>query len=61
MWGFRRVLACFPDRFHVEIYIVPDGFYVESVRFLEVSFVLSAPLGEVGWRARWLWVRWGRV
>jgi hypothetical protein len=36
---FGRVLACFPARFHVEIYIKPDGFHVEILRFY-VGFVL---------------------
>ena len=36
---------CFPDRFHVEIYIEPDEFYVGILRFLiTLSYVFVAVL-----------------
>jgi hypothetical protein len=45
---FERRFPCFPDRFHVEIYIVPDRFYVVILRFLDHASMCERDVRQEG-------------
>jgi hypothetical protein len=51
---FRRRFPCFPDRFHVEIYIKRDGFYVKFQRCVSrLIFCRAMSLVEAGALCVW--------